>query len=98
PPALPSFPTRRSSDLLAPYPIRFNYAASPTLDDIQTSMQAYEEVYGDYPALVVIDNVTNVVGDGDNAEDPFSGLESLMDYLATIDRKSTRLNSSHVKI
>src|SRR5690606_10155398 len=73
---------------LAPYPIRFNYAASPTLDDIQTSMQAYEEVYGDYPALVVIDNVTNVVGDGDNAEDPFSGLESLMDYLATMARET----------
>lgn len=71
---------------LGALPIRFNYSASPSLDDIELSMKAYEEVYGDYPSLVVVDNVTNVRGDGGDPEDPFSGLESLSDYLATMAR------------
>lgn len=72
---------------LSGIPLRFNYSASPTLDDIETSMAAYEEVYGDYPALVVIDNITNVLGKSSNGEDdPFSGLESLMEYLNTMAR------------
>jgi len=74
---------------LAGIPLRFNYSASPTCDDIELSMQAYEEVYGDYPSLVVVDNITNVLGKSSNGEDdPFSGLESLMDYLATMGRNT----------
>lgn len=74
---------------LSGVPLRFNYSASPTLDDIELSMQAYEEVYGDYPSLVVVDNVTNVIGTSSGGDDdPFSGLESLMDYLATMGRNT----------
>lgn len=76
------------SEQLSDIPIRFNYSASPTLDDIETSMQAYEEVYGDFPALVVVDNVTNVHTDGQDGDDPFSGLEGLTDYLATMARNT----------
>lgn len=71
---------------LSGIPVRFNYSASPTLDDVQLSIESYEEVYGDYPSLVVVDNITNVIGDGSDGEDPFSGLESLADYLATMAR------------
>ncbi|ERB55292.1 hypothetical protein N806_29705 [Rhodococcus sp. P27] len=67
-------------------PIRFNYNASPSLDNIETSMRSYEEVYGDFPSLVVIDNVTNVRSGGDGDDDPFAGLESLMDYLHDMGR------------
>lgn len=70
---------------LVDVPLRFNYKASPTLDDIELSMRAYEEVYGDYPALVVVDNITNVIAGGGD-DDPFSGLESLTDYLSTMAR------------
>lgn len=73
---------------LADVPIRFGYSASPTLDDIELSMTAYEEVYGDYPALVVVDNVTNVIAGSGGDDDPFGGLESLMDYLATMARNT----------
>jgi hypothetical protein len=62
-------------------PIRFIYDASPTPKRIETVMEAYWELYGDYPALAVIDNVTNVRTGGDNDDDPFAGLESLMDEL-----------------
>jgi RecA-family ATPase len=77
----------RSGDLgpaagtFADIPIRFNYAASPSLDQIELGMMSYEEVYGDYPALVVVDNVTNVRTGSDGDDNPFAGLEALMDYL-----------------
>lgn len=89
---LTGMPMSRATDLVragdlgeaeaafADIPIRFNYSASPTLDQIESSMMSYEEVYGDFPALVIVDNVTNVRGGGGD-DDPFSGLESLMDYL-----------------
>ncbi len=71
-------------------PIRFNYHASPTLDQIESSMMSYEEVYGDYPVLVVVDNVTNVrAGGGVDDDDPFAGLEALMDYLHTMARNTS---------
>jgi len=69
-------------------PIRFNYSASPSLDQIELSMLSYEEVYGDYPALVVVDNVTNVRAGSDD-DDPFAGLESLMEYLHEMARMTS---------
>jgi hypothetical protein len=72
---------------LADIPIRFTYHASPTLDQIEQTMMSYEEVYGDFPSLVVIDNVTNVRAGGEE-DDPFSGLESLMDYLHDMARST----------
>jgi len=70
-------------------PIRFNYNASPKLQDIQTSLMAYFEVYHTYPALIVVDNVTNVrTGSVDNDDDPFSGLEALMDELHGMARET----------
>lgn len=69
-------------------PIRFNYAASPNLEQIESSMASYEEVYGDFPMLVVVDNITNVRTGGENDDDPFSGLEALMDYLHDMARST----------
>ncbi|KRD08611.1 hypothetical protein ASE48_08590 [Mycobacterium sp. Root265] len=66
-------------------PIRFNYKASPSLTTIEDAMSAYDALYEDYPALVVVDNITNVITDSDDG-DPFSGLEGLMDYLHTMAR------------
>jgi hypothetical protein len=71
-------------------PIRFNYSASPGLGDIERSVEAYEELYGDYPSLIVVDNITNVRNEMSAAEDgdPFGGLEGLMDYLHTMARET----------
>lgn len=70
-------------------PIRFEYEASPTLDTIEESVEAYEELYGEYPALTIIDNVTNVRTESvDGDDDPFSGLEGLMDYLHDMARNT----------
>lgn len=67
-----------AAPLLRGIPIRFSYNASPSFSDIKLSLESYEEVYGDFPALVIIDNVTNVRTDL-NGEDPFSGLEVVME-------------------
>jgi RecA-family ATPase len=69
-------------------PIRFGYKASPSLDVIEDSMAAYDALYEDYPALVVVDNITNVRTDAGDADDPFSGMESLMDYLHEMARET----------
>lgn len=70
---------------LGEVPIRFSYDPAPSLEVIETQVEAYEEVYGEYPALVIVDNVTNVQTEGGDG-DPFSGLEGLMDYLHTMAR------------
>lgn len=73
---------------LSEIPIRFVYDASPNLDTIERTMMAYEEVYGDYPSLVIVDNITNVRSGDAETDDPFTGLESLMDYLHTMGRQT----------
>lgn len=70
-------------------PIRFNYDSAPTLDVIRRNMDAFEELYGEYPHFTLIDNVTNVQnGTADNAENPFGGLESFMEYLNSLARNT----------
>lgn len=66
--------------------IRFDYSASPSLSDIESRMMSYEEVFGLYPELVVIDNITNVRTETSNDDDPFAGLEALLDYLHDLAR------------
>lgn len=68
-------------------PIRFNYNASPSLKEMGLSMEAYAEVYESYPDLVIVDNITNVrTGGTANDEDPFAGLEALMEFLHKMGR------------
>lgn len=75
-------------DAVKDIPIRFNYSASPSVDDIERVLSAYNELYGDYPELIVVDNITNVRDYGGGEDDPFSGLENLMDYLHDVARKT----------
>lgn len=75
------------SEAVRNIPIRFNYDSSPTLDVIRKNMDAFAELYGEYPHFTIVDNVTNVQnGTADNAENPFGGLESFMEYLNTMAR------------
>lgn len=61
-------------------PVRFSFNTGPTVADIRLQLEAWHEVYGGYPELVVIDNVTDIVPDDDDG-DPFSGVESILGYL-----------------
>lgn len=69
-------------------PVRFVYDASPNLDTVEDSINAYRQLYGEYPSMVVVDNITNVRTESSTDYDPFSGLESLMDYLHDLARKT----------
>lgn len=73
---------------LAGHPIRLDYEANPTLDDIELGVQAYEEVYGHFPTLIVIDNVTNVRHDAVDEGGEYAGLEGLMDWLHGMARQT----------
>jgi hypothetical protein len=68
-------------------PIRFDYNATPTLDNIESAVNAYEEVYGEYPQIIIVDNVTNVDIESDG-EEGYAGLEGLMEYLHSMARNT----------
>lgn len=40
--------------------VRWVFDPSPTLDDIQLEMEAFQEIYGEYPWLVVVDILDNI--------------------------------------
>ncbi|MFG3343338.1 AAA family ATPase [Glycomyces sp. NPDC048151] len=68
---------------------RWDFTPSPTVDDVEAAVACYFEIYGEFPHLIVVDNVTNIRGtSAANADDPFSGLESLMDYLHSMARET----------
>lgn len=71
---------------LASIPLLIDYDSSPTPHDIEEIVAAYYELCNEFPALIVVDNITNVVTDATESGDPFSGLESLMDYLHSMAR------------
>jgi RecA-family ATPase len=46
--------------------VRFVYEDSPTYEDVELEIAAYAEVYGEFPKVIVIDNLMNVVGEQEN--------------------------------
>lgn len=60
-------------------PVRFSYDPSPTLEHIERQVIAYEELYGDFPELIVIDNALDVVFDAE--DDQAQSLDQLMAWL-----------------
>jgi hypothetical protein len=74
--------------------IRFNYEARPTLMTIERDLKAYREVFGIFPHLIVVDNITNVAGDAanDSAESFTFGLEAMCEYLSDM----ARVTGAHV--
>lgn len=73
--------------------VRFNFSARPTLDEIETTLICYLEIFGCFPYLSVVDNVTNVdTGEVGDAESFTFGLEGLCEYLNDMARET----GSHV--
>lgn len=78
-----------TEEALDDVPIMFKYDASPTYTQLEDPLEAFAQKYGEYPAMTIIDNITNVRLDGGDDEDPFSGLEGLMDYLHEMARETS---------
>lgn len=56
-------------DVLADLDIRFDFESNPSLDDIDLTIAAYEELFGAWPTVVVVDNLMNVEGtSGEDSE------------------------------
>lgn len=91
--------TEEIKDELRKIPLIIDYDSSPTPHDIEEILMAYYELCNEFPKLVVVDNITNVVTDASDSGDPFSGLEALMDYLHDMARTTSAcvIGLHHVK-
>lgn len=67
--------------------IRWDYDAGPTLDSIEESVEAYAYLHGDYPELIVVDNLMDVVADstGDDTSGTFS-MQAILQFLKEVAR------------
>jgi hypothetical protein len=68
--------------------LHFHYDASPTLDDIDEELMAYAMVWGDWPQIIVIDNLSNVYT---GTDERWARLEAALDYLHDVARKTGAL-------
>src|SRR5690606_41193419 len=86
PPALRSFPTRRSSDLKPGVEVPTAEQLLAVFESVRTAqVTAYEDAVADAPLVPRVPEPAAIVE------------ESTIPEIG-VDRKSTRLNSSHVKI
>lgn len=75
----------RVTEIVRDVPIRFSYNPTPNLKHIQDQVLAYEEVYGDYPELIVVDNALDVQLSGSENE-LSQALDTLMAWLHDLAR------------
>jgi replicative DNA helicase len=66
--------------------IRYDFKSSPTPDDIEDELKAYAMVYGMWPRLIVVDNISNL-DMGGGATDT-AALEEASNFLHDIARES----------
>jgi len=64
--------------------IRFVLDSAPSLDDVNRHVMAYGWAYGQWPKLIIIDNVSNIFSESEG----FQGLEEVMDWLHQLSRKT----------
>ena len=65
--------------------LRFDFSPSPTLDEIDLSIQAYAELYGEYPHMIIVDNAMNVVS---LHNDEWAGLREIAKAMHHIARET----------
>lgn len=65
--------------------LQFDFSPSPTLDEIDLSIRAYAESYGEYPHMIIVDNAMNVVS---LHNDEWSGLREIAKAMHHIARET----------
>lgn len=69
--------------------VRMSYEAMPSPADMEADLEIYYEVFGCYPHLCVVDNITNVdTGGAADAESFTFGLEGMCEYLSDMARQT----------
>lgn len=76
------------ADVMSDIPLRLIYDGSPGFDRMSLVMEAYEEVYGDYPDLVIVDNVGNIRTDGAGEDEGLRSGQSVTKFLHTMARET----------
>jgi hypothetical protein len=65
--------------------MRFTFEPSPTLEDINLEVLAFEEMWGEPPRIIIVDNLMNVVhGEGNG----LSEMQEISQFLHHLARKS----------
>lgn len=77
-----------ADDLASLSNVRFAFDPTPTIDDLTLEVMAFEEVHGQPPELIVIDNLLNIYSEGDSTSGSWSGMVEVMQYLHTLARRS----------
>lgn len=62
--------------------VQFVFDPSPTLDDIEMSVEAYGESYGEYPHLIIVDNLMNIAALHDNEWTGMRDIAKAMHHLS----------------
>ena len=65
--------------------LQFDFAPSPTLDEVDLAIRAYAESYGEYPHVIIVDNAMNVVS---MQGDEWSGLREIAKAMHHIARET----------
>lgn len=68
----------------------WSFQSSPSLQDIETELRAYAYTFGEYPALIVLDNLINVNEPGEE----YSRYQAILPWLVDI----ARMTKAHVMI
>ena len=68
---------------LVSLPMQMTFDPAPTIEYLEMQIQAFEEVYGEYPELIIIDNLMNVSFE---SESTFTDMSSLMGFFHTLAR------------
>lgn len=62
--------------------LQFSFDPSPSLDDIDLSVQAYGEAFGEYPHLIIVDNLMNITALHENEWTGMRDIAKAMHHLA----------------
>lgn len=65
--------------------LKFDFSPSPTLDEVDLSIRAYAEAYGEYPHMIIVDNAMNIVA---LHNDEWSGLREIAKAMHHIARET----------
>lgn len=68
--------------------IRWDFDAGPTLESIEDKVHAYAYLHGEYPELIIVDNLMDVVSD---EEGDYKSMDSILQFLKEIARMTGAL-------
>jgi hypothetical protein len=66
--------------------VRWDFNAGPSQDDIEDAVDAYAFLHGEYPEIIVVDNLLNVVTDDDG--ESYKTGENILLFLLELARKT----------